>query len=385
MLDEIRAARASVNMECYIFRADSTGRQFMEALAERARAGVAVTLVVDAVGSVGFGLGAIRELRSAGCRVELYQRIRWYRLARLNNRTHRELLIVDGRVAFVGGAGVADSWGTGRPGHRPWRDTMARVQGPVVAAVQGVFAENWLECCGEILVGDLYFPALEPCGETLALVVKSSPADRATVSRVVFQLLLEGTRETVRINTPYFLPDRSLRKTFVELARRGVKVDLILPGASTDQRWVRLASRRKYGQLLEAGIRIHEYRPGMIHVKAMIVDGVWAVIGTTNIDNRSFEHNDENWLCRTAARARLTEDFSGISEAGRSRSPRGKTSILEAHRRLPGSWAAAESNSAQAVDCGTSSPARSGGARLPSLRSAAYSQTIVQPSRQLPL
>ena len=147
-------------MECYIFRPDETGRTFMTAMMERARAGVMVTLVVDAVGSFRFGFSAIREMREAGCRVELYQRFKWYRLSRLNNRTHRELLIVDGKVAFVGGAGVGDQWAKGERGKRPWRDTMARVTGPVVSSIQGVFAENWVECCGEILCGPEYFPEL---------------------------------------------------------------------------------------------------------------------------------------------------------------------------------------------------------------------------------
>lgn len=311
MLAAIGHAQRSVNLECYIFRSDATGRQFMEALSDRARAGVLVTLVVDAIGSFLFGFRAIKELRRAGCRVELYQRFKWYRLARVNNRTHREMLIVDGCVAFVGGAGIGDAWAKGTKGTRPWRDTMARIEGPVVAAIQGVFAENWLECGGEILVGDEYFPSLQDAGESLALVVKSSPSDRATASRVVFQMLMEGAVQCVRISSPYFLPDKSLRHVLYQTACRGVKVELILPGPITDERWVRLASRRNYMKLLKAGISIHEYQPGMTHAKTMVVDGLWAVLGTTNIDNRSFEHNDEiNLALRDEAIAsRLTADF----------------------------------------------------------------------------
>src|SRR5688500_18272188 len=176
---------------------------------------------------------------------------------------------------------------------QPWRDTMARVEGPIVAALQGVAAENWLECCGEIITGPEYFPPLEPAGDTTAFVIKSSPSDRATASRVAFQLLMEGADHHIRIATPYFLPDGALRRALVQIARRGVAVDVIVPGPHTDQRWVRLASRRMWGQLLEAGVRIHEYRPGMTHMKVLIVDELWSVLGTTNIDNRSFEHNDE--------------------------------------------------------------------------------------------
>jgi cardiolipin synthase A/B len=293
MVEAIRSATGSVNMELYIFQPGKIADQFIAALSDRARHGVNVTIVVDALGSFSFWGLPVRRLRKAGCRIESYQRVRWYSLARLNNRTHRELLIVDGRVAFVGGAGIADWWNFPDTYPRPWRDTMARIDGPVVAALQGVAAENWLECCGEILTGPEYFPDLSPRGNTTAFVVKSSPSDRATASRVTFQLLMEAADHHVRICTPYFLPDRALRRALIDIARRGVVVTVVVPGPATDQRWVRLASRRIWGTLLEAGIRIFEYRDTMMHAKALIVDGAWAVLGTTNFDNRSFEHNDE--------------------------------------------------------------------------------------------
>lgn len=315
MLEAIRGATHSVHMECYIFQSGRIGDQFVTALAERARDGVNVSLVVDAIGSLSFWGRPVRRLREAGCRIQSYQSLKWYSLARLNNRTHRELLIVDGRSAFVGGAGVADWWAgaTGRKGSRgrPWRDTMARVEGPLVAALQGIAAENWLECCGEILTGPDYFPHIDRVGDTTAFVVKSSPSDRATASRVTFQLLMEGADHHIRIETPYFLPDRALRRALVDIARRGVDVSVIVPGRHTDQRWVRLASRRMWGELLRAGVRIYEYQPAMMHAKILIIDEMWAVLGTTNIDNRSFEHNDEvNIAMRDpAVAARLFEDF----------------------------------------------------------------------------
>lgn len=311
MLRTIKDAEHSINLECYIFRPGRIADQFIDALAERAKAGVLVTITADAIGSPRLGRSRLRHLRDAGCRVEFYQPIRWYRLARLNNRTHRELLIVDGRVAFVGGAGIADCWGIADGESKPWRDTMARVQGPVVAALQGVVGENWLECCGEILIGDKHFPTLSRAGDTMAFVVKSSPSDRATVSRVVFQMLIDSACTDVMISTPYFLPDRALRCVLIETARRGVRLSVVLPGTRTDQRWVRLASRRNYGILLEAGARIFEYEGAMIHCKALLVDGLWAVLGTTNVDNRSFEHNDEvNLVMRDEPIAgRLAEDY----------------------------------------------------------------------------
>lgn len=293
MLDAIRGATRAINMECYIFQPGVIANRFIDALCERAAHGVTVTLVLDAVGSSGMGGADMTRLRSAGVRVEYYQRLRWYSLARLNNRTHRELLVIDGRLGFAGGAGVADWWSGDDPKQPAWRDTMVRAEGPVVAALQGVLAENWLECCGEILTGSEFFPTLEPAGGVLAFVVKSSPSDRATVSRVTFQMLMEGARRDVLINTPYFLPDRALRACLVRVARRGVRISIVVPGPRTDQKWVRLASRRGYQALLEAGVRIFEYEPAMMHAKMLIVDDEWAVVGTTNVDNRSFEHNDE--------------------------------------------------------------------------------------------
>ena len=318
MLEAIRAARKSAHLECYIVEPGRMADAFIDALTERARQGVEVRIVLDTIGSFWLRGRRLRRLRAAGCEVHYYRPLNWWGLARLNNRTHRELLIVDGCLAFLGGAGIADWWwpdpppelltsdgkagvSTGRENEAgsastidsAWRDTMARVEGPVVASVQGVFAENWLECCGQVLSGEDLFPNLLPAGSSRAFVVKSSPSDRATTSRVAVQFLIEGAQQEVCINTPYFLPDRALRKTLCETSRRGVDIRIVVPGPKTDQRMVRLASRRKYGELLAAGVRIFEYQGSMMHAKVMIVDRTWATIGTTNLDNRSFEHNDE--------------------------------------------------------------------------------------------
>ncbi|HEX5108210.1 MAG TPA: phospholipase D-like domain-containing protein [Vicinamibacterales bacterium] len=327
----IRAAQSSIHWEAYIFQPGEVADLMIDAMVERARAGVQVRIVVDAIGSSRLGGQAARRLREGGCRLEFYQPIRWYRLHRLNNRTHRELLVIDGRVAFAGGAGVADWWYRPSPptitarllalGRRrpkpPWRDTMVRIEGPIVAALQGVFAENWLECCGEILTSPRFWPTLDRAGSVEAMLVKSSPSDRATASRVVFQMLIEGATTKVDVNTPYFLPDRALRRALVQARRRGVRVRVIVPGNSTDQRLVRLASRRMYRELLEEGVEIHEYRSGMIHVKTLLIDDIWAVIGTTNVDNRSFEHNDEiNVAFReTDVTLRLRRQFEADLEA----------------------------------------------------------------------
>ena len=311
MRDAIRCAKLSVNLEAYIMQPGGPTDMIMEALAERARAGVEVRVELDAIGSANMGGAAARTLRDAGVRLAFYQPIRWYRLHRLNNRTHRELTVIDGRIAFTGGAGIADWWmapsspsflmrivgtfGRDRPSLRTpaWRDTMVRIEGPIVGALQGVFAENWLECCGEILTSPHFWTERPPAGDVEAMLVRSSPSDRATASRVVFQMLIEGAASSIDIATPYFLPDKALRKALIAAARRGVRVRVIVPGALTDQRLVRLASRRMYKELLAGGVRIHEYRPSMTHAKALVVDDAWAVLGTTNMDNRSFEHNDE--------------------------------------------------------------------------------------------
>jgi cardiolipin synthase len=318
MLEAIRQASETVNLECYIFRNGDIGRRFIDALVERGRAGVRVTVVMDAIGSFGAFRRSAKPLRAAGCRVEPYHRLKWYSLARLNNRTHRELLVVDGRIAFVGGAGVADWWAGRFKGKPMWRDTVARLEGPVVSDIQGVLAENWLECCGEILTGPETYKEHRKVGEAAAVTVKSSPADRSTSSRVLFQTLIEASNHRVQIATPYFLPDKALRDAFKRTANRGVEITVVVPGARTDQRWVRLASRRLYGELLACGVRVFEYDAGMTHAKVLLVDDLWAVIGTTNLDNRSFEYNDEvNVAIRNAGvAARLVTDF----DADRARS-----------------------------------------------------------------
>jgi cardiolipin synthase len=319
MLAAIRQARETVNMECYIFKKGEIGQQFIDALCERAKSGVRVTLVMDAIGSFGAFRQSAKPLTEAGARVAAYQRFTWYRLSRLNNRTHRELLVVDGAVAFVGGAGVADWWAKAIDGKPAWRDMMARIEGPVVGEIQGIVAENWMECCGEILTGPESYKARQSVGNVAAFATKSSPADRSTVSRALFQLLMEGANSRVRVATPYFLPDKSFRAAIARTCARGVEITVIVPGAHTDQRWVRLASRRMYGQLLRAGTRIFEYDAGMTHVKTLLVDDLWTVIGTTNLDNRSFEHNDEvNVAIRDAAvTARVTTDFEGDLQRSR--------------------------------------------------------------------
>jgi cardiolipin synthase len=313
-LAAIRAARHSINLEAYIFQRGAVTRRFVAALTERARAGVRVNIVLDAVGSFATCNSYFKELRAAGGRVEWYHPFRWYTWYRINNRTHRELLIVDGEVGFIGGAGFADHWLLGAGRRKRWRDTIYRVEGDAVASLQSTFAENWLEASGEILTGKEYFPFKEIAEETVALVVDSSPsAGRSTRGRILFQTLLASARQSIHIATPYFLPDRSMRAEMIRaIKERGVKLQIITAGQQTDHLLTRRSSRRLYGELLKAGAEIYEYEPAMMHNKCMIIDGVWSVVGSTNFDHRSFGLNDEVNLAAFDARfaARLEEDFA---------------------------------------------------------------------------
>ncbi|HEX5736200.1 MAG TPA: phospholipase D-like domain-containing protein [Blastocatellia bacterium] len=312
-LEAISKARHNINIEAYIFQKGVVARRFVEALAERAAAGVQVNIVLDAIGSFATWNSYFKELTDAGGRVFWYHPFKWYTLPRINNRTHRELFIIDGEVGFMGGAGVADHWLVSKPDRPRWRDTMFKVEGVAVAGLQAAFAENWLEASGEILIGKEYFPFCETSGTASALIVDSSPtAGMSTRARMLYQTLIASAQESIYITTPYFLPDRSARREMVRAIReRGVEIKIITPGKQNDHLLTRRSSRRLYGELLRAGAEIYEYEPAMIHTKSMIVDRVWSVVGSTNFDNRSFGLNDEVNLAafdRNLAE-RLEQDF----------------------------------------------------------------------------
>ena len=328
-LEAIRQAKHSINLEAYIFRKGDVGARFVEALTERTRAGCQVRLVLDAIGSFTTWESFLKPLRDAGGRVAWYHPLRhWYTLARVNNRTHRELIIVDGRTGFVGGSGFADHWLHSTDEDPRWRDTMVEVTGEAVAGLQATFAENWLEASGEILSGAEFFPATEarpasddPTTELPALVINSSPsAGRSTHARILYQMLFAAARQEILITTPYFIPDRSSRHELTRASgERGVRVRIIVPNEHIDHSIVRGTSRRLFGELLRAGAEIHEYQPSMIHTKSLVVDNLWSVVGSTNMDNRSFGLNDEvNLAARDATlAARLAGDFARDLAASR--------------------------------------------------------------------
>jgi len=294
ILNAFRSAQRSVNLEAYVFQKGEIARQYVEVLAERARAGVQVNIVLDAFGSLGAPWSFFAPLLEAGGKLFRYNRLTWYHVLRMDSRTHRELAIVDGKYGFIGGAGVADQWFTGAKGNPRWRDTMVRVEGEAVANLQATFAENWLQTAGELLVGDAYFPDIQCPDPTTALVVNSTPTiGGSTRARILMQLLIASATRKIAITTPYFLPDKTLMRELCRAVARGVSVQILVPGKKSDHMLTRSTSRGAYGELLRAGAEVYEYQPSMIHAKILIVDELWAVVGSTNFDNRSFGINDE--------------------------------------------------------------------------------------------
>src|SRR5215472_2360513 len=312
-LEAIRSAQRSVCIEAYIFHKSEIGRMYVDALAERASAGVEVNLTIDAFGSASVGKGFFRPLLEAGGRVRRYNGLNWYRILRIDNRTHRELLIIDGKTAFIGGAGIADQWYKGAQGRPRWRDTMVRVEGETVPNLQATFAENWLAASGELLVGEAYFPEIQCANPMTALVINSTPTvGGSTRARVLFQLLLASARRTIAITTPYFLPDRGLMRELCRAVERGVEVRILVPGRKSDHLLTRSTSRGGYGPLLRAGAQVYEYQPSMIHAKILCIDQLWSVVGSTNFDHRSFGINDEVNLAikDPAVASRLESDLA---------------------------------------------------------------------------
>jgi cardiolipin synthase len=310
----IAQARKSVNWVAYIFGQGQIARRMVEALTERARAGVEVNLVIDGIGSFSTHKKFFAALTEAGGRVRWFHPLRWNNWPRANNRTHRELIVIDGQVGFIGGAGVADHWWHGIKKQAPWRDTMFKVTGDAVRFLQSSFLENWLESSGEILAGEKYFVAPENTDGAISMVVDSSPSQGgSTRARILFQTLVASAEKSLKITTPYFLPDRRMIRELVRaIEERNVRVQILVPGRHSDHGMTRSSSRATYGDLLKAGAEIYEYQPAMIHAKIMIVDDLWCVVGSTNMDHRSFGWNDEVNLAAMdpALAAKLSQNFA---------------------------------------------------------------------------
>jgi cardiolipin synthase len=297
MLETVESAEHSVTMEQYIFWDGRIGRRFAEAFAEKARSGVPVKLLLDAVGSSTLGEPVLNILEAGGCQLAWFRPIHWYTIVRGNHRNHRKALIIDGKTAFTGGAGLADHWLGKAKSARSWRDIMIRVEGPAALVQQSGFAQNWLQSTGEILTGHDYFPVPVPAGDISVQTILSSPFEGTGAAGTMHLIALQCARRHLHIANPYFIPDARVIDMLAHACRRGVAVKLMVAGEHNDTWWARQNSLRLYGKLLEAGVEIFEFLPTMLHQKTIIVDDAWASVGTANFDNRSLALNDETSVC----------------------------------------------------------------------------------------
>lgn len=295
MLSAIRSARRTITFTTYLYEDGDVAEQVAEALAERCRAGVGVNVLVDAVGSHKMSREVRETLQRSGCHVERFRPLNPLNIRRVNGRTHRRVLVVDGQLAFTGGSGIGAKWaGNGRqPGY--WRQTDVRVEGPIARHLQGAFVDLWRDTTGMILGGDEYFPDLARRGDIVAQSVKSSPGGGSTEAYTLFLLSIESARSSVSITTPYFLPDERISTALINAVRRGVRVSVLIAGEADNlvDRTVRVASRQALGRVLAGGVKIYEYTAALLHSKTLVIDGTWASIGSANLDNRSFALNHE--------------------------------------------------------------------------------------------
>ena len=297
MLDAIRNAQASITIEAYIYWAGEIGLTFAKALAERALAGIPVKILLDTVGSSTIGADILSTLEGGHCQLAWYNPVRWYSIGRFNKRTHRKSLIVDGRLGFTGGAGIADHWQGNAEDPDHWRDIQIRMEGPCVVPLQTGFAHNWVQTTGELISGDDFYPQIDNAGRLPAMTIMSSPEAGASSVRTTYYLSIACARKTLYIANPYFIPDATAVAELIEAKRRGVDVRIMVAGIYNDNWMARQNSVRLYGSLLRAGIEILEFNRTMLHQKTMVVDSLWGTIGTTNFDSRSFSHNEENNVC----------------------------------------------------------------------------------------
>lgn len=293
MLSAIRGAQRSITFETYIYWSGDIGRQFADALSERARAGVPVHVLLDWVGSAKIDEAFLREMEGAGVEIRKFHKPAWYEITRMNNRTHRKLLVVDGMVGFTGGVGIAPEWTGHAQDADHWRDSHFQVEGPVVAQMQAVFMDNWIKASGEVLHSDVYFPAVQSAGSGRAQVFSSSPSGGSDSMHLMYLLSIAAATRTIDLSSAYFVPDALAIDALVAALHRGVRVRIIVPGPIIDAKTVRAASRASWGPLLQAGAQISEYQPTMFHCKLFVVDGLLVSVGSTNFDNRSFRLNDE--------------------------------------------------------------------------------------------
>ncbi|MBA4148626.1 MAG: cardiolipin synthase [Verrucomicrobia bacterium] len=293
MLEAIRGAQKSITLETYIWSDSEIGREFKKALSERAQAGVNVYVIVDGMGSIRLKQTEINLMRDAGIRFYKFNRRKWYSVnLQINHRTHRKIMIVDGKIGFIGGSCIHDSWLGDAETEDQWRDTHYRIEGPSITQMQGIFAENWRQTTGEILHGPDFFPRIQPSGNLLVQCYMSGPKDRQEIVRVSFLYSMSAAKKNIRIAHSYFFPDELTRVTLYEALKRGVEIEVIVPG-KLDSKTVKAASRVHWADLMDAGVKFYEYGPAMYHVKKIIVDDELVIAGSANFDSRSFRINDE--------------------------------------------------------------------------------------------
>ena len=311
MLAAIRSAQRTITFETYIYWSGEIGREMAQALEERARAGVKVKVLIDWAGSIKMEDALLQQMKDAGVEVHQYRPLKWYNLGRLNNRTHRKLLVVDGKVGFTGGVGIADLWMGHAQDADHWRDLHFRIEGPVVAQVQAAFNDNWIKTTGVVLNGEDYFPPLERAGDMDAHMFVASPAGGSESMHLMYLMAIAAAEQSIDLQASYFVPDDLIIKALIAARQRGVRVRVNLPGKHIDSETVRLASKAHWGELLLAGVEIHEYQPTMMHNKLLIVDRLMTSVGSTNFDVRSFRLNDEASLnvYDPAFAQRMTEVF----------------------------------------------------------------------------
>jgi cardiolipin synthase len=290
MLAAIASAERSICFETFIYWSGSIADRFAAALAHKARSGVKVHVLLDGVGCNCVNGEAIRRMSDAGVELEIFH---LGNFARTNERTHRKLLIIDGKLGFTGGVGIADEWDGDARNEHEFRDTQYRVEGPVVAQMQAAFLDNWMRTRAMVLHGAAYFPELPEAGELDCQMFKSSPMEGSESARLMYLLSIAAAEKSIRVGNAYFLPDDLTTQTLLEAVERGVSVEILVPGRWNDSNTVRLAGRERLGRLLEGGVRVYEYEPTMYHCKCMMIDSLWTCVGSANFDNRSFRINAE--------------------------------------------------------------------------------------------
>lgn len=293
MLSAIASAQKSITFETFIYWSGEIGEMFSQALSERARVGVPVSVIIDWVGSSRMEQSLLDSMQAAGVQIHRYRPLHWYNLGRMNNRTHRKLLVIDGRIGFTGGVGIADQWAGdgGDPEH--WRDIHFQIEGPVVAQLQAAFNDNWIRTTGRVLNGPGYFPVLKEEGQLEAHVFIASPSSGSESMHLMYLLAIAAAETTIDLAASYFVPDKLLIEALIAARGRGVRVRILLPGPHMDVLTVKIASKAQWGELLQAGAEIYEYQPTMLHTKLLVIDAQFVSVGSTNFDIRSIRLNDE--------------------------------------------------------------------------------------------